>query len=192
MKRIFKNIVQELSALSEIKMIVLYGSFARGEESSRSDIDLLILTSRKNSYDEIQNKIIELESKIQRTIQPTIRTKDELQKTDTGLLQNIFKEGKVLYLKEPTEIPSALLLEQKPYIIYTFQIKHLSQKDKVKFNRSFYEQTRGNYRYEGLLNELNGEKISPGCIIIPQVKKDHVEKFFKKYAVSFEQIEVWK
>jgi len=192
MKRIFKNIVEGLSALSEIKMIVLYGSFARGEESSRSDVDLLILTSRKNSYDEIQNKIIDLESRIQRTIQPTIRTKDELHKTDTGLLQNIFKEGKVLYLKEPTDIPTALLLEQRPYIIYTFQINHLSQKDKVKFNRSFYEQTRGDYRYKGILNELNGEKISPGCIIIPQAKKDLIEKFFKKYAVSFEQIEVWK
>ncbi len=44
MKRIFKTIVESLSVLSEIKMIVLYGSFARGEESSRSDIDLLILT----------------------------------------------------------------------------------------------------------------------------------------------------
>lgn len=192
MKRIYKNIVDGLSALSEIKMIVLYGSFARGEESSRSDIDLLILTSKKNSHDEIQNRIIELESKIQRTIQPTIRTKDELQKTDTGLLQNIFKEGKILYLREPTDIPAALLLEQRPFIIYTFQINHLSQKDKVKFNRAFYEQTRGDYRYEGLLTGLNGEKISPGCIIIPQAKKDRIEKFFKKYEISFEQIEVWR
>jgi len=91
---------------------------ARGEYTSRSDIDLLILTSDNSKQEEIQNIIIELESKTDCTVQPIIRTIDKLHNTDSGLLQNIFNEGKILYLKEPEEIPSALLLKQKPYVIY--------------------------------------------------------------------------
>ena len=192
MKRILKKISKELSEIPDIKLVVLYGSFAREENTSRSDVDLLILTTKSRTQENIQNKVIELESEIGRNIQPTIRTISELQKTDSGLLQNIFKEGKILYLREPTEIPSALLLQQKPYLIYSFRISKLSQKDKVKFNRALYEQTRKGYKYKGLLNELGGKKLSSGCVIVPNNHKEKIEKFFKKFSVAFEQLKVWK
>jgi len=192
MKRIFKKITKELSEISDIMGIILYGGFARGEYTSRSDIDLLILTMKQKTQKEVQNKIIELESKIDRNIQPTIRTVSELQKTDTGLLQNIFKEGKILYLREPAEIPSSLLLRQKPYLIYTFRINNLNQNDKAKFNRSLYEQKRKGYKYKGLLNELGGKKLSSGCVIIPNSQREKLEKFFKKFNITFEQLKVWK
>jgi len=192
MKKILKKIVKELSKIEEIKIIFLYGSMARGEYTSRSDIDLLILTSDNSKQEEIQNAIIELESKTGCTVQPIIRTIDKLHNTDSGLLQNIFNEGKILYLKEPEEIPSALLLKQKPYIIYSFKINNLSQKEKVRFNRELYRQVRKNYEYQGLLKKLGGKKISSGCVIVPQKKKDIIEKFLNKFSVKFKQIKVWK
>ena len=100
MNRIFKKIVKELSRLDDVKSIILYGSFARNEATSRSDIDLLVLISEKRTINTVQDAIIRLESEIGRNIQPTIRTLKELEKTDSGLLQNIFQEGKILYLKE--------------------------------------------------------------------------------------------
>lgn len=190
--RILKKIVKELSVVEDIKAIILYGSFARGEDTSRSDIDLFIITTENKTRTKVQDKIIELESEIDRTIQPTIRTIDELQKTDTGLLQNIFQEGRVLYLREPQDIPSAVLLQQKPYLIYSFQISRLSQKEKARFNRQLYAQTRKKYKYKGFLQELGGQKLSPGCIIIPHTEKTKIEKFFRKFKVEFEQLKVWK
>ena len=192
MKRILKKITKGLSEIPDLKLVILYGSYARGENTSRSDIDLFILTTKIKTQEEIQNKVIGLESEVGRNIQPTIRTISELQKTDSGLLQNIFKEGKVLYLREPAEIPSALLLQQKPYIIYSFRISKLSQRDKVRFNRSLYEQKRKGYKYKGLLNELGGKKLSSGCVMIPNNQKEKIEKFFKKLNVEFEQLKVWK
>jgi len=192
MKRILKKITKELSEITDVMVVVLYGSFARGEYTSRSDIDLLILTTKQKTQKEVQNKVIELESEIDRNIQPTVRTISELKNTDSGLLQNIFKEGKILYLGEPTEIPSALLLQQKPYLIYTFRINKLNQKDKAKFNRSLYEQTQKGYKYKGLLDELGGKKLSSGCVIIPNSQRGKIEKFFKKFNVTFEQLKVWK
>ena len=192
MKRIFKKIVNELSKISDVKAVVLYGSFARGENTSRSDIDLLVITTKEKAQEEIQNRIIDLETNIDRSIQPTIRTIAELQKTDSGLLQNIFMEGKVLYLREPADIPSALLLEQKPYFIYSFRLNNLNQKEKVKFNRALYAQVRKGYKYKGLLDELGGKKLSPGSIIIPHLHRAEMERFFKKYNVQHEQLKVWK
>jgi len=192
MRKIYKKIAKELSKIADIKVVVLYGSFARGEPTSRSDIDLLVLTTESKTQEEVQNKVIELESEIDRNIQPTIRTISELQKTDSGLLQNIFEEGKILYLKEPAEIPSALLLQQKPYLIYSFKISKLDQKEKARFNRLLYEQIRKRYKYRGLLNELGGKKLSAGCVMVPMNQKEKIEKFFKKFNVTYEQLKVWK
>jgi len=192
MKRMIKKIAKELSGIDDIKVIILYGSFARGEYTSRSDIDLFILTTESKTQREIQDSIIGLESEIGRNIQPTIRTLTELKKTDSGLLQNIFQEGKILYLRETTEIPSAVLLQQKPFLVYSFRISKLNQKDKAKFNRHLYEQTRKGYKYKGILKEIGGKKLSPGCILVPYSQKEKIEKFFKKFRVEFEQLKVWK
>jgi len=192
MKRILKKIAKELSKIEDVKAVILYGSLARGEFTSRSDIDLFILTTDNKTRKEVQDEIIELESEIGRNIQPTVRTIVELQKTDTGLLQNIFQEGKILYLREPSDIPSAVLLQQKPFLIYTFQISSLSQKDKARFNRQLYEQIRKGYKYKGLLQELDGQRLSSGCIMIPHMQKDNIEKFFRKFKVQFNQLKVWK
>ena len=192
MKRILKKIAKELSRIEDVKAVILYGSLARGEFTSRSDIDLFILTTDGKTQKEVEDKVIELESEIGKNIQPTIRTIAELQKTDTGLLQNIFQEGKALYLKEPSDIPSAILLQQKPFLIYSFQISSLPQKDKARFNRQLYEQTKKDYKYKGLLWEIGGQKLSAGCVMIPYEQKERIEKFFKKFKVKFEQLKVWK
>ncbi len=192
MKRILKKITKELSEIHEISVVILYGSFARGENTSRSDIDLLILTTKEKIQKEIQDKIIEVEAAIDHSIQPTIRSFSDLKKTDSGLLQNIFMEGKVLYLREPAEIPSALLLQQKPYLVYSFKLNKLDQKEKAKFNRSFYEQQQKGYKYKGLLDELGGKKLSPGCVLVPVSQKNKIEKFFLKFNVRYEQLKIWK
>ena len=180
MKRILKKIVKELSAIDDVKLVILYGSFARGDYGPKSDIDLFILITKEDAIliNDIQNKIINLEEKIGRSIQPVIRTEKELKKTDTGLIQNILQEGKLLYLKEPFEISAADITKQKPYVIYTFRLNSLDQKTKAKFNRELYTRTKEKRIYQGLLQKIDGERLSPGCIIVPFDKRNIVEKSF--------------
>ena len=192
MNRIFRKIVKTLSEIDDVRAIILYGSFARNEGTSRSDIDLLILTSEKKTFKEVQDSVISIETEIGRNIQPTIRTLKELRNTDSGLLQNIFQEGKVLYLKEPADIPSSMLLEQKPQLIYSFQISNLGQNEKAKFNNEFYGRKKGKYSYKGLLAEIGGQKLSAGCVLVPQRERQKAEKFFRKFKVQFTQLKVWK
>lgn len=192
MNRALKKIVTGLSEIDDVVSVILYGSFARNENTSRSDIDLFILVSEKSALKKVQDKIISIESVIGRNIQPTIRTLKELEKTDTGLLQNIFQEGKMLYLKEPTDIPSSMLLSQKPQLIYSFQISNLDQNKKAKFNNEFYGRVKGKYSYKGLLQETGGQKLSSGCVLVPHAEKQKTEKFFKKFKIKFNQVKVWR
>ena len=192
MNRALKRIAKELSKLGDVLGVILYGSLARGEATLRSDIDLLILVINRKAITKVEEEVIRIEKLTGKTIQPTIRVLDTFKKTDSGLIQNIFQEGKILYLKEPMELSSSLLLEQKPCLIYTFKMNNLSQNIKAKFNNDFYRRTKGKYHYEGLLKEIGGMKLSPGCVFVPYAEKQKIEKFFKKFKIIFNSLKIWK
>ena len=190
--QILKKIVGVLSGIKEIEVIILYGSLARGEFTSRSDIDLFIITS-KDIKDRVEEKVIELEGQIHRGIQPTVRTEKQLKSTDSGLLQSIFQEGKILFLREYFDFPVSFLLEQKPFVIYKFDISNLKQNKKVRFNRALYGYKDKTYAYQGLIHKVGADKLSSGCIIIPfNRNKKRIDEFFKKHRIKFEEIRVWK
>ena len=191
LKRIFKQISRELSLIRDIKFVILYGSFARGDFGPKSDIDLFIMTSKRDTMEEVHNAIIGIEGKIGKNIQPTIRTEAEFEKTDSGLIQNLIREGKILFLRDFYEIAAVTLLKQRPFIIYSFRINSLSQRNKAKFNREFYSRTKTKYEYKGLLKKLGGEKLASGCVIIPFGKKNGMEKIFKKYEIKYEAKNIW-
>ena len=191
MQRIFKQISRELSSISEIRLVILYGSYARGDFGPKSDLDLFILTSKSDAVEKTHNAIIRIEEKIGKSIQPTIRTGEEFRKTDSGLLQNLLREGKILFLRDFYEISAVTLLKQKPFIIYSFRINSLSQKNKAKFNREFYSRTKKKYEYRGLLQKLGGVKLASGCIMIPFREKNGMEKIFKKNKIKYEKKNIW-
>lgn len=191
LQRIFKQISRELSSISEIRLVILYGSYARGDFGPKSDLDLFILISESDAVEKIHNAIIRIEEKIGKSIQPTIRTGEEFRKTDSGLIQNLLREGKILFLRDVYEISAVTLLKQKPFIIYSFRINSLSQKNKAKFNREFYSRTKKKYEYRGLLHELGGEKLASGCIMVPFREKNGMEKNFKKYKIKYEAKNIW-
>lgn len=188
-KPALKKIVKELSEINDVKAIILYGSFARGDDNPMSDIDLLILTTKQGTSLQVQDKIIGLD--IKRNIQPTIRTLKELKDTDSGLLQNIFREGRIIYLKGPLDIEVRLLLKQRPYLLYTFNLNRLAQTTKAKFNRELYERKPKKYSYPGLLQKIGGRKISKGCVLVAYEKRNPIDKLFQRYKIEAETIKVW-
>ena len=189
-KRVFGKIITVLSYINDLKAVILYGSFARGDYGPRSDIDLLLITEKKESFEIIQNAVISLD--LGRNIQPTIRTEKELAETDSGLLQNIFLEGKILFLRQPLDIDVSMVLSLRPFLIYTFDLGKLDQRTKAKFNRAFYQRMHKNYQYPGLLKRLNGEKLASGCVIVPFSEKKPIEKFLGSYKIQFKAVRMWK
>lgn len=76
--------------------ITLFGSVARGTDTPKSDVDLLVETSEKNA-----KKVLDAATKIgERTEVPlnvTIGTLDELKAKNRELFENILKEGVKIY-----------------------------------------------------------------------------------------------
>jgi predicted nucleotidyltransferase len=189
-KRMLKKIVSTLSTIKDVKAIILHGSFAREDYGPKSDIDLLLITNRKGAVEDIENAIVSLD--VGRSIQPIVRTEKEIAETASGLLQNLFLEGKILFLREPIDIHVAALLSLKPFVIYTFDLAHLDQKTKARFNRAFYPRARDNYEYPGLLSTLQGEKLASGCITVPFSEKKAVERLFRSFKVKPNAVRIWK
>jgi len=187
--RLVSRIVKTVGPLPGVVAIILYGSFARGDHGPKSDVDLLILVRRPSQTRVVNDCFAERE--FGREIQPTIRSLQQLRKTDTGLLRNVFREGKILFLKEPLDLPAARLLDLKPFALYTFSLKGLPQPQKARFNRLLYARKTAGYQYRGLLADLGGIRLSSGCFLLPRDSCRRIERAFKQHRVNFQSRKVW-
>jgi len=92
-------LMQALEPLSKsIEFAFLYGSFARGDETAQSDIDLMIIGDL--NLDEVLEYLAPLEATLQRPINPTIYSSEELRtKLHAGhhFLASI-QQGKIIFL----------------------------------------------------------------------------------------------
>jgi predicted nucleotidyltransferase len=83
-----------------IERDILFGSFARGRQSKRSDIDLILIQRTKKPYFERFEGILrDLHQAVSgRDIEVFIYTPDELEEMKgRKFIQNALREGRVLY-----------------------------------------------------------------------------------------------
>jgi len=185
---LYKKIVKELSKIKEVLVIIVYGSFARGDYGPRSDIDLFIITKKKVK-DKVEDAILNID--IERHIQPTIRSLEELKRTDFGLLRNIFREGEIIFLREPLSINLPSLLKIKPYVLLSFKLTGLPQKEKTRFNTALYGVKKKKYVYRGLLDLIGGKKVGRAGILIPEKEEKKIKELFAGYKIKTEEMKIW-
>jgi len=186
---VIDQIVEKLSGKKEVLAIILYGSFARGDFGPRSDVDIFVIVENTSAIEKVENCILEI--KTERTIQPIIRSLDKIKETDSGLLKNIFQQGKIIFLRRNLDIPVSLMLSLKPYRLITFNLSNLDQKTKTKFNYALYGVKKKNYEYKGILEKNKGRKVSKGSILIPEETWNNLKEFFDSYSIDVKVEEVW-
>ncbi len=84
--------IESLKDALPVKLVVLFGSYARGNYTVASDIDLLVVYKgepRKDAFS-IVKKIIDLLE-----LEPHVYTESEY--TQTEVIQSMIKTGKVIY-----------------------------------------------------------------------------------------------
>ena len=98
-KKLFLDIKSLVSHAAPRSKVILYGSYARGDQRKGSDVDLLILVDKKKINSEDEKKItwplygLEFETGI--IISPMVKTKTEWETKYfiTPLYENIKREG---------------------------------------------------------------------------------------------------
>lgn len=100
--------------------IIMFGSFARGDETLKSDLDLLFVYKDNEIKSEILDKLLSLNSDIfmfsgHNPSPKIVSVKDFKQsvKEKKGFMRNIFVEGKTIYGLTPSEVLSYDAKEDK-------------------------------------------------------------------------------
>ena len=94
----FKNLLLADPLGNHIMKIVLFGSYARGTEHDRSDLDILIIASKQNELsDLIADLAFEIQMKYRVGLEPVMFPLDELFPLRSYFLFNIMRYGKEVY-----------------------------------------------------------------------------------------------
>ena len=83
----------------------IYGSIAKSEDSSKSDIDLLVI-SEKLTYSEVMERLIEVEGSLGRVVNPTIYDLNQIRqklKQDNAFVARIIEQPKI-WIKEDQDV----------------------------------------------------------------------------------------
>lgn len=90
---------------SQIELSFIYGSIARGEELSKSDIDLFIIGNLKIS--DLATTLKRSENQLQRPINPTIYQKNEFLKNINNknhFIENVINNTKIFLTGNENEL----------------------------------------------------------------------------------------
>lgn len=98
----YKEVIEKVKKYSDIvtaklhpKMIVLYGSYARGTAKEDSDIDVAVIySSLGDDYWSKFHELYKLRRGIDSRIEPVLIEKDNDQ---SGFYEDILKTGKIIY-----------------------------------------------------------------------------------------------
>lgn len=207
MKNLFPYIYDYISILFEnrkireyVRGIILFGSVATGEHDKKSDIDLFIDVSKSNT--QLVEKIVEDADKRFYTVAESKWSLIDIKipvKCIVGDLQDdmwkeiraeIISTGIMLYGKF-----EALPEKLKHYSFFTYSMRNLSQKEKMKFLRSLfgYKSIKDGKEYlqKGALDVIGGKKINYNALLVPIEKSREVQKFFNSFKITPEIRELW-
>ncbi len=193
-----KRAIEYESVLS----VILFGSVARGEADRRSDADiLLIFDTLKNARtlkerSEISKMSLDMEKKFDKNIQLVFSNKN-YDGLDRQFVENVFKEGIILFGKNPQVDVERLKLESFSLIHYS--LTELKDSDKMRIKRIFYgHRTTKRYKgkvykseIKGLIEQLGGKRTGIASFLIPSKKTGDIESILKKFGIKFEKIDLW-
>ena len=176
---------------------ILFGSIARGDFDRRSDIDVPLIYRNKDELDSDKDLFDRLPLVEGREIQIVARTLDELKESDKVFLSNVFKEGTLLFVREPLGLKASDLLGLKPYRIFVYSMKGLDADRKKRLIATLYGystkkkvgEKKYEYEYRGLVDREM--KLGKNSFLIEEERAKEVESVLRSYGARFRSISVW-
>ncbi len=166
----------------KIKDIILYGSAVRGKTVPR-DIDIMIVFRKvdKKEYFELP---YELRKNIEKTgVKADVKGIETEEIFSPNLLarQNLLIEGYSLITNKPLRE----ILGFEGYSLFAYSIKNLSHNEKTKFQYAL----KGRRNKKGIIEELKGNHINAGVVLIPIENSEMFKEFLEKWSAEYK---TWK
>lgn len=188
------DIAKNISRAETIKHIILFGSVARGNADSRSDIDICVVVDSNAENKRISESVLDMEKKHDKNIQLII-TKN-FEKLDDYFLRQILTEGIILFGRTPILETKNMKLEEN--VIIKYSLKNMNQSEKMKIKRALYgystkKTEKGKtYRssYEGLVKHYGGMYLGRGAVMLPVKKSESICSLLDKYKTKYQKIGV--
>ncbi len=83
----------------------------------------------------------------------------------------------------------------RPYALFIYSLKNLSQKIKVKAIRELFgykdKKKEKIYEHRGLVDRTYSKKLAQNVILTPIIQKQYFDDFFKSNHIKYEVKEVW-
>ncbi len=179
---------EQLSKIDEVGAIILFGSVVRGESSPKSDIDLAIIPTTKETNKNFERKITDILNNIEKkynmetSFSLIIYTGEE----DSYFIWEMMKDGIVIYSKPEMAIKSIQNL--KPYGLISYTYSGLKETEKKRIQRFLFESKNGIK-----VNRKNKmEYIAPGVILLSADKLKKTIKFFEEHKLKHSLIKIWR
>jgi len=196
----FISILQlNIKSIRSIKSIILFGSIAREDYDEESDIDIFIdLEKDIKEVEELVNySINQFEIKARETwhlkgIKNPIKciTGSLDGKEWSELRKEIISNNIVLYGST-----SCKEEELKPYYLFQYSLKRLSQKKRMDFLRKMNgyrsKKEKKVYVHNGLLDEVKGIKLENNNTLVPVKDTNKIQKLFVHHKITPKIKEIW-
>ncbi|MEM2180576.1 MAG: nucleotidyltransferase domain-containing protein [Nitrososphaeria archaeon] len=183
------NLVEAISSIKEVLAIILFGSIARGDYDEYSDYDILVIFKDKESMWKNWDELFKRVGRLNLLVHCIPKSLEEFLKSEPTFLNEIFRNGKLLYIKYPFQAYMRPL-DLKPYKLITYNMSGLRQEDKMKFYYKLYGKNSSSNI--GLVKKVGGIKVSEGCLLIPENSFEIIKEILNKFNVKFNIIEIYK
>ena len=192
----FSSFLLKSGIAGDIKNIILFGSVARGDFDSESDIDIFVDTEKGR---EVKNEVAKLLSTFEKSethekwelhgLKNSISVKTgELERWE--LYRSIITCGILLYGKYE-RMPK----DAKYHFLFVLDFHKMERSKKIRLWRKLYgyRQKVGEKVVEskGILEKLSGTKIKRSVIAVPAEQKEKMLDFINKNGITHKIIEIW-
>ncbi len=180
----------------DIDKIILFGSVARGDFDSESDIDLFIDTEKEKAVEGTVKKLLKAFEKSDTFEKWRLKGLKNPLSVKAGRIENwelyrsVIASGILLYGKFE-EMPKGA----KYYFMLVLDFSGMERSKKIALWRELYgyRQKVGEKVFvsRGLLGEVGGKKLERSVIAVPADNKNRVLEFAKRNRINYRIIEMW-
>jgi len=185
------RLVDAIVGIEGVLAVILFGSRARGDFDEGSDYDLMVIFGDDETMWRNRKALYANVAKVGLFTQILARSLRELKEgTDPTFLENILKEGKLLFCRFPLQIP-ACVQGLVPAKIVSYSLRGLPQKVKARVDYLLYGRTGGKGGSVGLVKKVDGVRVGGGALVVVKDKADIITSALDSLGVKYNTLEVF-